>query len=75
MLVVANQVAKGHQKSKQTSKFKKFCLNFRKCRDDLLVKKYMDKGRDGAYSRTSSYPTFHKSHPHKYPYMWCFEID
>ena len=32
-------------------------------------KKYGDKGRDGACSRTISCLTFHKSHPHKYPYM------
>ena len=33
------------------------------------------KGRNGTYSRMTSYLTVHKSHPHKYPYMWCYEID
>ena len=30
-------------------------------------KKYGDKGRDGTCLRTTSCPTVHKSHPHKYP--------
>ena len=38
------QVTKGHQKSKQTSTLKKLKKNFRKCRDDSLVKKVWGQG-------------------------------
>ena len=44
MLVVANQVAKGHQKSKQTSKFKQFFL--------LHVGLGMTQKQDGSYTQS-----------------------
>ena len=62
------QVAKGHQKSKQTSTLK--ILIFLKISGNVGMtdwwKKYGDKGRDGTGSRTTSCPAVHKSHPHKY---------
>ena len=47
------------------------------CHDHKRVKRliHRSKGKDGACSRMTTCPTVHKSHPHKYPYMWCFKID
>ena len=70
------QVAKGHQKSKQTSTLKIFFFNFRKCRDDSLVKKVWGQGRDGTYVQERPHVQLSTSHTHiKYSYMRCFEID
>ena len=46
--------------SSKCSRFTSTAKIFRKCRDD---------------SRMTSCLSVHKSHPHKYPYTWCFEID
>ena len=45
--------------------------NFRKCRDDSLVKKVWGQGLGWNMFKNDLMPTLHKSHTPKYPYMWC----